>query len=166
MSEADILRLFPQIDTRGFRVTSENTPRYNCIGWAMEDDQNRWWPQEGWYWPPGVPRQCTIEAFSQAFATRGYAIDPTNSAESEDGFQKVALYARNDSPTHAARQIGSAWTSKLGQLEDISHATPQCVAGGGYGQVVRMFRRAVIAPPTVSTARLVLQRRAKGKRRF
>lgn len=44
--------------------------------------------------------------------------------------------------THAARQLPNGlWTSKLGQLEDITHATPQVIAGSDYGEVMQFMKR-------------------------
>jgi hypothetical protein len=44
---------------------------------------------------------------------------------------------------HASRQLPSAkWTSKLGGSEDIEHDTPDDVAGGIYGEVVQIMKRA------------------------
>ena len=54
----------------------------------------------------------------------------------ESGFEKVALYGSGFMYTHAARQLPDGrWTSKLGQKEDITHNTPDDVAGGVYGEV-------------------------------
>jgi len=44
-------------------------------------------------------------------------------------------------PTHAARQLGpSNWTSKLGELEDVEHATLQSLESF-YGKVALVLRR-------------------------
>ncbi|MBC5829215.1 MAG: hypothetical protein GIW98_03355 [Candidatus Eremiobacteraeota bacterium] len=38
-------------------------------------------------------------------------------------FDKIALFTKDGVPTHAARQLRTGqWTSKLGALQDISHA--------------------------------------------
>jgi hypothetical protein len=54
----------------------------------------------------------------------------------------VALYALEETPTHASRQLSSGWwSSKLGPSIDIEHATPGAVAGGVYGEVVAILSR-------------------------
>jgi hypothetical protein len=84
-------------------------------------------------------RAETAEAFLHAFRTLGY--EPYATAESEDSWQKVALYALEGTPTHAARQLpGGRWTSKLGPAEDIKHEL-HALAGPLYGAVVRVLRR-------------------------
>jgi hypothetical protein len=62
--------------------------------------------------------------------------------ELEQGQEKIAIYARDGEPTHAARQLeDGSWTSKLGPSVDISHAATSAVEGSLYGAVVRYMRR-------------------------
>ena len=126
---------------------SPATPGYNCNAWAAEDDQRCWWP-DAWliyYWPQGVPRRATIDTFVTAYGTLGYAPCPDGSLES--GFQKIAIYALGDEPTHAARQLSSGlWTSKLGEEVDVVHDTPDevtTIPGCDYGRPVQFLRRPV-----------------------
>jgi hypothetical protein len=95
-----------------------------------------------YYWPPNVPRRYTTEAYIQAFETVGYARGSTINDHLEVDHEKVAIYATFDgAPRHAARQVPSgAWTSKLGQLEDIEHFLDGLV-GNLYGAVVQILRR-------------------------
>ncbi len=73
------------------------------------------------------------------FATIGYA--PTPSANLEDGFDRVALFAKDDRVTHAPRQLPSGrWTSKLGYDVDIEHDL-RGLEGPVYGRVVQILRR-------------------------
>jgi len=93
------------------------------------------------YWPDGVLRQETIGSFIQAFSTKGYF--PCNNGNLEDGFVKIALYALNKVPTHAARQLPDGnWTSKLGWGEDISH-TIDALNGPVYGSAVLFLKKAI-----------------------
>jgi len=100
--------------------TSPADLRYNCIAWAAEDTKRFWWPDHG-YWPQGVPRDLTIEAFVQAYAILGYK--KCEHGAIEKGFQKIAIFCTPDKvPTHAARQLDTGrWTSKLGKQEDVEH---------------------------------------------
>jgi hypothetical protein len=134
---------FPNLNATNHEVTSPPTSEYNCIAWAAEDDERWWWPipESVTYWPKGVPRATTQEAFIGAFATLGYA--PCDSGELEHGFDKVVLYAdTNNVPTHMARQLqDGAWTSKLGKSNDISHSTPDVVDGPLYGRAQVFLKR-------------------------
>jgi hypothetical protein len=135
--------VFPHLIEEGYRETSPATSRYNCIAWAVGATDAWWWPSPFavHYWPEGVPREETLEAFVQAAATRGFV--PAEDALLEPGFEKLAFYARDGKPTHAARQLSDgSWTSKLGKHVDISH-TLRGVEGPVYGQVVGFMKRSL-----------------------
>jgi len=137
---------FPNLTAGTYAVTSNPTPRYNCIAWAAGENQRWWWPLPAHlgYWPAGAPRELTLSAFVDAFATLGYAPSPTGALE--EGFEKVALFlSASGVPTHAARQLSNGrWTSKLGRDVDISHAV-NGVDGPVYGTVAAfMARRSVL----------------------
>jgi hypothetical protein len=137
--------LFPRLRGSEYEVKSPPDDAYNCIAWAAgSTNTSRWWwpfgdPQRT-YWPEGVPRQETVEAFRQMFETLGYAV--CGHAEAERGSEKVALFAdAQGCPLHAARQLpGGRWTSKLGALEDIEHGLED-LAGTEYGSVVLVLKR-------------------------
>jgi hypothetical protein len=134
---------FPNLTRANHRVVSPAAPDYNCIAWAAECQDRWWWPDPMGtaYWPPGVPREETVTAFEMAYGTLGFAACVDDSLEA--GFRKVAIYAKAGTPTHAARQLSDGrWTSKLGEWEDIEHATLQALEGGTYGAVASILRRA------------------------
>ena len=134
--------LFPRLRGTAYRITSPASDVYNCIAWAASDTEHWWWPGDSarTYWPFGVPRLETLEAFRDAFATLGYVV--CAQADLEPGFEKVALFADADgTPTHAARQLrDGTWTSKLGLSEDIQHSL-EALAGAVYGSVVQILKR-------------------------
>jgi hypothetical protein len=136
--------LFPGLADGDFRVTSPKTNRYNCIAWAAGDINNWWWPSAGTreFWPPLVPRERTLSAFEQAFATLGYVACSSDLVEA--GFEKVAIFAEPSGlPTHAARQLSNGrWTSKLGTMEDIEHDLKD-IEGEIYGEVIRILKRPI-----------------------
>src|SRR3989442_11379407 len=110
----------PALTADKYRVTSTASWEYNCIAWVAGVTDAWWWPVPGRYWPADVPREETLAAFLAAFAALGYAPCPT--ADLEPGIEKIALYAVEDTPTHAARQLPTGWwTSKLGPSIDIDH---------------------------------------------
>lgn len=130
-----------------FVATSPASLEYNCIAWAAGETDRWWWPDSMGlsYWPEGVPRRETVDAFVQAYRTLGY--ESCDSQSPEFGVEKIAIYV-NDlglrRPTHAARQLPSGkWTSKLGRREDIDHDglhgdyPPDC----RYGQVAVILSR-------------------------
>jgi hypothetical protein len=137
---------FPYLAAEGFTETSPATSNYNCIAWAAGRTDDVWWPDvEGLgFWPVGVPRAETLEAFYQAFESLGYARCEGSQLEAE--FERIALYALGGSPSHAARQLADGtWTSKLGQWIDITHSL-RAVEGPVYGQVAGFLKRRCLRP--------------------
>ena len=130
---------FPNLTPDTCEVTSEAKKRYNCIAWAAGNNTRNWWPTPGpeAYWPPGVPREVTFDAFIRAYKTLGYEVTDNNTLE--PGLEKIAIFGKLNldgllEPTHAALQLASGeWTSKLGKLEDIQHVTLAGVEGPIYG---------------------------------
>ena len=96
-------------------------------------------PGELAFWPPGAPREESVEAFTRMYELLGFAECET--AELEPEYEKIALFAVGDRPKHAARQLPhGSWTSKLGKDIDIEHALSD-IEGELYGQVVRILKR-------------------------
>lgn len=135
MYSPDIAQALPQLQPDNHNITSPYTDEYNCIAWAAGEDDRWWWPVNSpfVYWPPGIPRTETIDSFILAFETLGYS--QCNNGNVEHNLEKVVLYVDNNGkPTHMARQlVDGNWTSKCGKWCDISHDTPDVVAGGTYG---------------------------------
>jgi hypothetical protein len=122
---------------RPFRETSPADVRYNCFAWAFGVTAQWWDPRH--IWPEGCPRELSIKAFMETFGALGY--EPCGDGRRQKGWEKIALYAKGDEPTHAARQLTSGrWTSKLGKNIDIEHRVRD-LEGPCYGKVVAYFSR-------------------------
>lgn len=148
--EDAIIAAFPGLSADpDFKITSPQTPDYNCIAWACNIN-NRWmWPKmpgyawiDGYsYWPDGVENSEDVASFVRAFEQKGYSVCDSWNFENE--YRKIALYVKPGTTecTHAARQLRNGkWTSKLGNLFDIQHGTPYTIEGVCYG-VVYCFMR-------------------------
>ncbi len=139
---------FPGLRGTAYQVTSPQDDRYNCIAWAAGHTTDWWWPDEAGlpdssYWPPGVPRTQTVEAFCAAFASLGYVV--CDDEQYETAYEKIALFTLSGVPKHAARQLPNGrWTSKLGPMEDIEHALHD-LTGMVYGSVVLIMKRPTVA---------------------
>lgn len=139
-----IERDYPNLKSAGYEITSFDTIDYNCVAWAMEETDSWWWPnpEDESYWLPNVPRQETIEAFIELFATVGYQV--CENSDLEKDFQKIAIYVLKRKPTHVARQLNDGqWTSKLGSNEDIIHHNLEGLEGKKYGQVTTIMKRKI-----------------------
>jgi hypothetical protein len=104
-------------------ITSPKTEKYNCFAWAAGSSNEWWHPFDiDDYWPLGVPREETVEAFILAYNQVGYQKIELGNFELEIGFEKIAIYATKGKPSHAARQLSDGqWTSKIGIRQDIRH---------------------------------------------
>jgi hypothetical protein len=118
-------------------------PRYNCIAWAFKDNTRHWWPNpRRSYWPICIDSNLsTMEAFENWFFVDGW--EKSSTIDSECGYEKIALYALDGTPTHAARLLESGkWTSKLGANIDLLHDLTD-LNGPEYGSVIAIYRKRV-----------------------
>ena len=134
---------FPNLNSNNWIRTSPRNDQYNCIAWAAgkgPENAEWWWPRPshlGYTWPDGVPREETIQNFVRAFETLQYI--ECHDGSCEEGIEKVAIYVKDNVPTHMARQLpDGSWTSKLGGNIDIKHSTLEALEGPKYGSV-RVF---------------------------
>lgn len=131
---------FPRLTPTNHRVTSPADETYNCTAWAA-GVSGQWW-QPGNVWPgPDTDPEYEPEALARVYQGIGFVPCPDGSLE--PGCEKVALYSDDTGEwSHAARQLPTGkWTSKLGNMEDIEHDTPEDVAGGPYGEVFAYLKR-------------------------
>ena len=64
---------YPGLMAGEFQITSEETPAYNCVAYALGETRTPWWPYNSppYYWPSNAPFEETVEAFVQVFQQRG-----------------------------------------------------------------------------------------------
>ena len=133
---------FPRLTVRNCRPTSPVDENYNCIAWAVGDQEHWWWPDPLFlnYWPPEVPREESLQAFERALGLAGYV--ERSDARVDVGKEKVAIYASSSGmPTHAARQVADGWwASKLGENIDIEHQL-EALDGPEYGRIALVLAR-------------------------
>ena len=145
----DIERYYPKLIAAGYEKTSDETILYNCIAWAV-GDTSQWWEcgengpleEPGIYWPPDALHSYDLDALISAYNTLGYEICEIQSPEPELGYQKVVLYKEGEQWRHAAKLLENGlWSSKLGDLEDVSHVRPEDAEGAFNGEVACYMRR-------------------------
>lgn len=121
---------------------SPATRSYNCIAWAASDT-SAWWEPDiffQYFWPDGVKRDYTRDAYIAAFRTVGFEV--CNDGSHEPGMEKIVIYTLNGEPKHAARRLQNGnWTSKLGDFEDIQHTNLDCLGGPLYGTAHTYMKR-------------------------
>ena len=129
---------FPKLRESGYEITSEPDGQYNCIAWAVGLDTEWWSHLPGYRWPTkrGPEVQCLIQLFASL------SFELCDNRKHEEGYEKVAIFAKDGRWTHAARQLKSGhWTSKLGDFEDIEHVSLESLAGDSYGEIYCTMRR-------------------------
>lgn len=152
LTPEEVCGLFPKLQIgHNYEKTSKANPRYNCVAFA-NNDERKWW-QAGknggaFHWPSNV--NDTLDGWVQLFVDQGYEL--TSSRDVEPGAEKVAIYVnlKDLTPSHVAISDGTTWKSKLGRIQDISHATLELLEGDGendYGIVERVLRRAKAGIP-------------------
>lgn len=146
MGVAVIEESFPKIRKEGYKITSVETPDYNCFAWVV-GETGQWWSPDsdsGYFWPTDVPKRPEVKSFVKLYERHG-GFAPCPHSRPEKGFEKIAIYANaTGDATHVARQTKSGrWTSKLGDWEDIEHNTLAALEGEFYGKAVQILKRAV-----------------------
>lgn len=117
--EARLQAWFSKLRAGEYEITSNIDFGYNCIAWSANDMAHFWWPAAH-YWPSGILAEASERAFAELYISLGY--EECGDGRFQRGFEKVALFAKDGAPTHAARQLPDGrWTSKLGRWEDIAH---------------------------------------------
>jgi hypothetical protein len=154
MPSDELEQLFPNLAGSGYSIESEQNETYNCVAWAAGVTDDWWWPEENAHWPV-EPRAPTLDSFVRAFETLGY--EPCDTSEVEPGYEEVAIYvSRAGLATHAARQLATGdWTSKLGDMEDITHRLDALEGPApAFGRVEQILRRPRPVPETPLQIRL------------
>ncbi len=137
-------RWFPKLVAGGYRITSVESPDYNCLAWAVGDG-SQWWepvrpPQTQYYWPTGAPLDDSISSVAHALQLCGY--ESCLDGGYELNYIKVAIYGSEGVFQHAARLTPTgSWASKIGCFEDIEHDSLELLEGDEYGNVVAFLRK-------------------------
>jgi hypothetical protein len=140
--------LFPLAPRFSIGVDSPQTPRYNCLAWALRRDDLPIWPdpEEETSWPVGWVRNDSVDSIIALLEHVGFVESPNGKGMLEAAYEKIAIYAEGDTPLHVARQDSDGiWKSKLGILADIWHKTPFVIESKDYGRVVKIMRRSLAA---------------------
>lgn len=113
---------FPGLRGQDYEVTSEPDRDYNCIAWALGENDRNWNPfgLVGDYWPKGISCDDRVSTIVSLFIKQGFEV--CQEARLEDQFAKVAIFGDEGLFTHVALQLPDGrWTSKLGKKWDIKH---------------------------------------------
>lgn len=140
--------VFPGLRDGTYEVTSPFDAQYNCLAWAIGDDERWWWPatlaqRVGGYpaWPDNLDGTNSLDVIVEFLGRFGF--EKCESPALDPALEKVAIYGTSeDSVAHFSRQLSDgSWTSKLGRGEDISHFELGALESDVYGEVVSIVCR-------------------------
>ncbi len=142
-----ILDNFPKlVGDPNWEVSSPEDKAYNCFAWACGKNTIQLSPYpspylDSVYWPNGIPFDVSPETLVALFKLEGYG--ECDNMDYEEGFQKIALYIKDNTCTHAGRMLTNGmWSSKLGMFFfDIFHTHPTGIENDIYGEVKIFMKR-------------------------
>ena len=116
--KSEIELWFPKIIGKSFNIIKTNDS-FNCVAYSLDIFTEWVWTNEK-AWPyQQIPRSLGLDGFKKLYELYGY-IETDNSLH-EVGYDKIAFYSKGDIPTHACKQFGKMWRSKLGCSVIIEH---------------------------------------------
>ncbi|MFO0969070.1 MAG: hypothetical protein U0793_26245 [Gemmataceae bacterium] len=133
-------RDFPRLGARFEVIDPYIGKRYNCIAHSLGIHGR-------WVNPETGPSTAPLSKMDRMYTAKGYRRVSGLDFRLATGLQKVVVYAkvsggRITSVTHAAiQEADGSWSSKLGQLPLIRHATPESLNGPSYGVPVAVYVR-------------------------
>jgi len=99
---------FPNLRQEDWVRKSDSDPKYNCVAFAAGRTDVYWWPDQypdpaSDYWPASIRREETVDAIAELFKSLGF--EDCVDGRHETGYEKVVIYAKQEEPTHTARQL-------------------------------------------------------------
>ena len=137
-TKKDIENWFPNIIGKSFKITKSNF-NFNCVAFTLDIFNDYMWVTEK-IWPKQLPRKLNIESFKLLYELYGYKECFDDSYDK--AFDKIAFYAKNNQPLHAAKQFGNIWKSKISNL--IVEHELDWLSGNSYdsyGDIVFIMKR-------------------------
>jgi len=133
----------------------EHNKLFNCIAYSLGFDDIWVWPLsigitvypnkviEGRlfsiYWPVGIPKNLSMNAFEQMYALFGY--ERCTDMRYEPGYKKIIIYGYDAKEiSHAAVVCDGYCMSKMGKYVIIKHQADSLI-GKEYGQIIMCVRR-------------------------
>jgi hypothetical protein len=124
---------FPKLGSK-YEVLGPATPKYNCIAWSLGVTTR-------WVWPG-----TSMSSFDDLDSQYGFRRVKKMDYSVQTGIEKVVLYGKwtngKFEATHQCKQMSDGtWTSKLGKMALIRHASPESLDGPDYGVPVAVYTR-------------------------
>ena len=116
---------------------------YNCISYSVGLTDRGFWPIKGrddcWY---GI-NEVTINSFDIFYEHYGFKRCDYLDILYDKNYIKVAIFTKENIPTHASIQIDDNWwESKIGQLGIIKHDIFE-IEGDIYGKLSHIYKKKI-----------------------
>jgi hypothetical protein len=137
---SDIESWFPNIIGEDFKIF-KSIDKFNCVAYSLDFYDDWIWTNEK-TWPyDKIPRDSGLDGFKELYKINGYS--ECNDSSYEEGFEKIAFYSKGGVPTHACKQFGYMWRSKLGISVIIEHQLSWLCGDSdwAYGEVSFIMKR-------------------------
>ena len=138
-TKRNIEEWFPNIIGENFKIVI-STFEFNCVAFTLDIYDDYVWITEK-SWPHNlIPRVLNIDSFKKLYELHNYKICDNDSYE--ENYEKIAFYAKNNQPLHAAKQFGNIWKSKISNL--IVEHELEWLCGDSqdaYGDIVFIMKR-------------------------
>lgn len=139
---SEIESWFSSIRGKKFKIIKASG-KFNCVAYTLDFYEDWVWTNEK-TWPHNkIPRDSGIGGFRSLYQLHGYI--ECNTSDLEDGYEKIAFYSKNGEPTHASKQFGKMWRSKLGISYIIEHELDWLCGYGDdeYGEIEFIMKRKI-----------------------
>jgi hypothetical protein len=94
MRDVELEECFPKLRNSNYNRTSDADPKYNCVAYSLGCTKLNFqlvsFPSKIYFWPPGIPRDDTVESWMQVYIRHGYSVCETG--DLEPGTEKIAIY--------------------------------------------------------------------------
>jgi len=138
----DIEQWFPNIIGKPYKIINSNF-NFNCVAFTLDIyDDYVWTTEKSWPYEI-ISRQLSVENFKKLYELYGYEECLDYLYENE--YEKIAFYAKNNQPIHAAKQVDNAWKSKISNLI-VEHELDWLCGNTqyAYGDIVFIMKRRII----------------------
>jgi hypothetical protein len=135
----------PKLKNNKWKIinTNKNLDDFNCFSFAI-DVYNEWSRANCKLWHNPNDRYATVKNYIEFYSTYNYKICENDSYELD--YEKIAIYSNNNFVTHACKQFGDMWRSKLGSNVIIEHKL-EWLSGTdseNYGEIAAIMKRKLI----------------------
>jgi hypothetical protein len=118
INKSKIESWFPNIIGQTFKI-SQSVGDFNCVSFTLDIFDGWMWTNTE-LWPyQQISRNSGLSGFKKLYTLYGYK--ECNNSIFEDGYVKIAFYAKQNIPMHACKQFGKIWKSKIGENTIIDH---------------------------------------------